>query len=251
LNWQDQGFPVTLTTEGVEYLGEDDEGQRRQRDFSNEELARLFWIELAPFRTSADEDHKWWLPALAFYTGARVNELCQVNPQVDIGVSKDQIAYMLVTEDTEADERVRKSVKARRQRHVPLHPELIAAGFMAYVDRVRKSKSKLLFPAWTPTNSRASTQAERWFRDLLRANGLRDESAGRRLVGFHAFRHTLLARAANSKPPVDAGAITGHADPSKSSVVRGYEGELLLATKLRTLQGIEFGFNPTKIPRTP
>ncbi|MBE7370031.1 DUF6538 domain-containing protein [Ramlibacter pallidus] len=244
LNWQDQGFPVSLTTEGIEFLGEDDEGLRRQRALTREELAQLFHIELREFRTLQAEEHKWWLPALAFYTGARVNELCQVNPQTDIGTAKDGIPYVLVTEDTPADDRVRKSTKTGVQRFVPLHPELVAGGFLDYVERVRKRGSKLLFPAWTPTNARASTQAERWFRDFLRAKGLRDETPGARVVGFHAFRHTLLARAANSHPPVDASSITGHADPAKSSVVRAYEGELLLSTKLRTLTAIRFGFSP-------
>jgi integrase len=244
LHWQDEGFPVTLTTEGVEFLGDDDEGLKKQRAFNSNELTRLFHTELAGFRADGGETHKWWLPVLAFYTGARVNELCQVNPQTDVGTSKEGIPYILVTEDTEGDERVRKSVKTRVQRYVPLHPELIEGGFLTYLDRVRKTGSKLLFPAWTPTNSRASTQAERWFRDFLRAKGLRDETPGARIVGFHAFRHTLLARAANSEPPVDAGSITGHVDPTKSSVVRGYEGELLLPTKLRTLIGIQLGFSP-------
>ena len=102
----------------------------------------------------------------------------------------------------------------------------------------------LLFPAWRPTNGRASTQAERWFRDLLKDSGLRDTTAGRRLVGFHAFRHTLLAMALNSEPAVDAGPITGHVDMAKSGTQRGYEGELKLPNKLKLLNSIQFTFNP-------
>lgn len=242
--WQDQGFPVTLTTEGIEFTGEDDDGKHRQRAFRRDELERLFRVALAKFRDDDEQDHKWWLPVLDFYTGARVNELCQINPITDILTSADGIDYLLITEDTEGDARLKKSVKTGVKRHVPLHPDLIAGGFLKYVEKVRKMRSKLLFPAWTPTNRRASTQAERWFRDLLREAGIRDDTVGARIVGFHAFRHTLLGMALNSNPSVDAGSITGHADPLKSAVQRDYEGELSLGNKLKVLTAINFTFNP-------
>jgi integrase len=243
-NWQDEGFPTTLTTEGVEFSGDDDEGKDKQRAMKHTELEQLFHRVLAPYRDSPDEAHLWWLPVLAFYTGARVNELCQLNPQTDLRISPEGINYVFITAKTEADERVRKSVKTGDEREVPLHPDLVAGGFIAYVKRVRESGSKLLFPSWTPINRRASTQAERWFRDLLRATGLRDETPGARMVGFHAFRHTLLSRAANSEPAVDAGPITGHTDTGKGGAQRGYEGERALPNKLKLLKTIQFGFSP-------
>lgn len=241
--WQDQGFPVTLTTEGIEFSGEDDEGDNKQRALTQDELRHLFDRALAPYRADEGEDHKWWLPVLEFYSGARVNELCQLNPQTDFGLQSG-IHFIRITAQTASDERIKKSVKTGDERYVPLHPDLVSSGFLDYVARVRKAGHKLLFPKWQPTNKRASTQAERWFRDLLRSEGLRDETPGRRVVGFHAFRHTLLARAANSSPQVDAGPITGHADGSRSGTQRSYEGELSLERKLERLCGIQFGFNP-------
>lgn len=243
-NWAEDGFPLTLNTKAIEFKGEDDDGKNRQRAFNTQELGRLFQSVLAPFRKDSSEEHKWWLPVLAYYTGARINELCQLNPHTDVGVSNDSIDFVLITQDTEGDARIAKSVKTRIQRHVPLHPALIASGFLDYVQRVRQSGAKLLFPAWAPTNKRASTQAERWFRDLLRDNGLRDETPGARVVGFHAFRHTLLTYAVNSTPPVDAGPITGHSDPNKSGVQRKYEGERWLPNKLKILTEIQFGLLP-------
>lgn len=242
--WQDQGFPIALTTEGIEFTGEDDEGKNRQRAFRPDELERLFHGELLKFKGDEGQAHKWWLPVLAFYTGARVNELCQLNPSTDVLVTEGGIHYLLISEDTEGDSRVRKSVKTGVKRLVPLHAELTEGGFLQYVHRVRESGSKLLFPAWSPTNLKASTQAERWFRDLLRATGLRDETPGERVVGFHAFRHTLLAMALNSDPSVDAGPLTGHANPSKSAVQRDYEGPLALENKLKLLRSIQFTFKP-------
>lgn len=242
--WQDQGFPTTLTTEGIEFGGEDDEGKNRQRAFRPDELEVLFRSTLARFRDDETTSHRWWLPCLALYTGARVNELCQVNPQTDILVSADGIEHIVLTHETQADDGVRKSIKTATARRVPLHPDLLAGGFRTYVERVQRSGARRLFPAWNPTTGRASTQAERWFRDHLAEIGLRDDTPGARVVGFHAFRHTLLAMASNSRPAVDAGPITGHADVSKSSIQRAYEGELALARKLERLMAIEFTFKP-------
>ncbi len=210
LNWQDQGFPTTLTTEGIEFSGEDDEGRNKQRAMNKAELSQLFH-------------------------GA---------PQADVRISADGIDHIVISADTVGDARLRKSVMTGDKREVPLHPDLLAGGFLDYVKRVRQSGSKLLFPAWSPTNARASTQAERWFRDLLRATGMRDETPGARLVGFHAFRHTLLTLAANSDPAVDAGPITGHSDLAKGGSQRGYEGDLSLSNKLKILTSIQFGFRP-------
>jgi hypothetical protein len=127
------------------------------------------------------------------------------------------------------------------QRQVRLHPDLVAHGFMEYVDRVKATGAKRLFPAWKPTRGRASIQAEKWFRELLAATGLRDETPGARAVGMHAFRHTLLTMAANSNPAVDARPITCHVNATKSGAQRGYEGELSLANKMKRLQTISSG----------
>ncbi len=83
--WQDQGFPVTLTTNGIEYRGTREEGENKQRAFRPDELKRLF--EGAAMKLIASDPaqaHRYWLPHIGLFTGARVNEICQLNPQLDI-----------------------------------------------------------------------------------------------------------------------------------------------------------------------
>jgi integrase len=241
--WQDEGFPTTLTTDGNVYKGDRVEGENKQRAFRQDELERLLnGPEMAAFALGPALEHRYWMVYLGFYTGARVNELCQINPHVDVlQEAKTGIWYVVIADDTEGDERIEKSVKNKAsQRKVPLHPNLMRMGFLAYVDRVKASRAKLLFPAFKPSRSRASSDGEKWFREFLRELGLRDETAGARLVGMHAFRHTLMALAYNSDPRQDVTPITGHRggiDP----VVAGYQGELSLKNKLRILQAIDFG----------
>jgi integrase len=84
-DWLDEGFPPHLTTDGCDYTGNRKDGENKQRALTIDELRRLFeGPELHSFSTNPEELHKFWLPVLALYTGARVNELCQINPQTDV-----------------------------------------------------------------------------------------------------------------------------------------------------------------------
>lgn len=77
-NWQDRGFPTTLTTEKIRYTGNREEDEGHQRAFRSQELERIFMgPELAGYAKQPDQLHMFWLPHLGLYTGARVNELCQ------------------------------------------------------------------------------------------------------------------------------------------------------------------------------
>lgn len=234
----DAGFPGHLTTDGIIYRGLVKAGENAQRAFTPDELKTLV-AKLKPFAKVPSEVHQSWLPLVALHTGARVNEICQCNPQTDIDIAHS-VPHFYFTEETEGDSRIRKSIKnASSKRKVPIHSALIKAGFLDYVKAIRDSGAKLLFPQWEPGNKgKASHNAEKWFIDFLKETGLRDETPGKRIVGFHAFRSTFLNRALNLRIP-DAETITGHAG-EKSTVVRGYEGELALEHKRDIIERVTF-----------
>jgi integrase len=211
-DWQDQGFPLGLSTDGIEYLGDREEGENKQRAFSRAELKRLFeGAEMKGFAADPARAHFYWLPLVGLYTGARVNEICQLNPQTDILEDAETgVNYFWITKDTEADSRITKSVKTGDSRKVPIHKKLIELGFLEYVQKVRAAGSRLIFPAWEPINRRASGNAEKWFRRFLRDAGLRDETPKEMILGMHAFRHTLLSYGAAQRPPLSLFCITGH-----------------------------------------
>lgn len=249
-NYQDRGFPTSLTVKLIEYRGSKAGGANRQRAFKVPELKRLFeGAEMRGFARDPAEHHRFWLPHVGLYTGARVNELCQLHPQHDIQKDPSGIWYFKITEDGEEVEDVRKSVKTGASRRlVPIHSALIKLGFIEYVERQRKAGAQLLFSPFKPSRGRASGEAEKWFRGLLHELGLRDETPGARLVGMHAFRSTLLNKAMNEGIG-NAEVITGHAhssseqlkeDDKKSSVVRGYEGEMSVASKRKILEQIQW-----------
>lgn len=123
-DWQDQRFPTTLTTEGIEYQGNREEGEGKQRAFTQKELERLLkGSEMAGFAVNPEQAHYFWLPHIGFFTGARVNEICQLNPQTDIlKDSETDIWYFWITEETDGDERISKRTKNKvSRRKVPVH----------------------------------------------------------------------------------------------------------------------------------
>ncbi len=245
-DWQDQGFPTNLTTDGCDYTGIRKNGESKQRAFTPEELKLLF--EGPAFQrlsTNPDEVHKFWLPVLGLYTGARANELCQINPQSDVRRDmKSDIWCMLLTEDTESGDDIAKSIKTGVNRAVPLHRQLISLGFPAYVEALKTSGAKQLFPSWKPRGGRAAPNAIDWFSKFLGENGLHgvENERGRALHGMHAFRHTLLTY--GKIGGVNLRCISGHAERSDNVVADGYEDDTLLTTlmaKRDLLDQLDYG----------
>lgn len=240
----DQGFPLNLTTDGIKYSGTRKDGEEKQRALRPGELERLFnGPECGAFAVDPWQAHAYWLPLVGLYTGARVNEVCQLNPQCDIR-EEGGIWYLDITEESEAPEGVRKSVKNNTsKRRVPIHSRLLGLGFLGYVERVKADGSALLFSAWSPSRGKASGTAEKWFGKHLRALGLRDETPGARIVGFHCFRHTFLTRA-HELDIAGAEALTGHTDTGISAVVRGYRGQRGLEQLRGILEQVTFDIHP-------
>jgi integrase len=241
----DNGFPRHLTVEGIKYKGNQKEGARKQRAFTKDELKRLFeGAEYAAFADDPSQAAQYWLPLIGLYTGARVNEVCQVNPQCDVQ-EEEGIWFFDFNEESASDERVTKSVKtAGSRRKTPIHSKLLELGFLNYVERMKKQGSTLLFPQWIPTRGRASPAGEDWFRQFLAETGLRDETHGRTLLGMHAFRHTLMNYGFNNHI-ANIEVITGHAGEA-SRVVRGYRGEMALPNKKIIVEKLDFDVDPPK-----
>jgi integrase len=238
IDWQDQGFPNHLTTKGIKYNGDRLGGESKQRHFKPNELERLFeGDEMKEFANNPQLAHKYWLPHIGLFTGARVNEICQLNPQTDILKDPESgIWYFWITERTEGDERIHKSTKNDvSRRTVPIHSKLIELGFLAYFEKIKQLGAKLIFPNWNPSRGKASGIAENWFRDFLKKIGLRDETPYEHLVGMHAFRSTLANMALNVG--VNESSILGHAGEG-SSVARGYQGPVWLKNQQKIIEQI-------------
>lgn len=148
--------------------------------YSLEELRKIFAPETyTAFNT---RPHEYWLPLLALYTGARIEELAQLH-LTDIYRAQG----MPVIDINDLDDKHLKTEAAERK--LPIHPTLIELGFLDYHQDVKKTfpNAKRLFPYLPHTkHSRLSDRASKAFGRYLDAI----QMPGRSKV-FHSFRDTV------------------------------------------------------------
>lgn len=246
LNWchsqlYEEGFPLLqITKHDITYRGDKRIGDGSQRNFSTPELQKLFeGSEMERFAKTKAELHKYWLPHIGLFTGARINEICQLNPQKDIYEANGVWCFKF-TEETEADDDVVKSIKKSATRICPIHSKLIELGFLKYLTSLREQKAKRMFPAWKVIGGNAAAKAGQWFSEHLVALNLRDETPGKKISGFHAFRHTFVTHAENHDI-TKFYAISGHVDKNVPDSARVYIHGKDEAKLQKIIEAFDFG----------
>lgn len=172
----------------------------------------------------------YWLPLLALYTGARLDELGQLRKS-DIR-SEEDIWFIDINTLDEG-----KSLKTQSsKRKVPLHPTILDAGIIKYVNSLTSKDDKgLLFPELKPDSKGKLTGnwSKWWGRYARKELGITDS----RKV-FHSFRHTFkdTCRGAGISEEVHD-ALTGH---SSGGVGRQYGRGVPLARLLDEIRKLNF-----------
>lgn len=200
-------------------------GQRPRRPFTDPELTQLF---SSPTFTGSKSRHrryepgprqirdgKFWIPILSYYSGARAGELVQLLVG-DINMD-GPIPFFSVDEENHGVEGPdRKHVKTiAGVRKVPLHPDLIALGFLDFVrSRARgKSAARLFLEFPYGCDGQASSTFSKWFGRCMDEVGLPDKQ-----LVFHSLRHGIEDAFRNAKTPqYITDQIVGHSDDATSS----------------------------------
>lgn len=178
LRWAEQGdWGVKANTRG---LIETRRPHVQRRGFEADELRKIF-AALEAFRDG--EPTKFWVPALALFTGARAGEICQLRSEdvIDVG----GIRCLNLSEFDAGGQRVEgKRLKtSASERLVPLHPVLIDAGFLDFVDR--QSNQARLFNDLLPGPKESySHNFSKWFGRFKLRIGFNEPG-----LVFHSFRH--------------------------------------------------------------
>ena len=174
--------PHTLF-EGMK-VRKDRDSESERKPFTPEQL-HMIYTELTdnPSGLVRKDSHKWGM-LLGMFTGARLNEICQLDVA---DVQRDGETWYLNITD-EGDEN--KSIKSKAgRRKVPLHSELIRVGFLAFVDRRRKGTR--LFPDYSySANGGYGRNLGRWCNESFLPK-LNLKVPG---IVFHSFRHTMVTR---------------------------------------------------------
>lgn len=156
----------------------------KRRGFKDDELTAVF-AHLAESLDSHPD--RFWVTAVLAYTGARANEICQLSPS-DLKENSDGVPYVDLTEFDENGERdpTKRMKTAHSFRAVPIHPELVAAGFLDFVSRRRDERAERLFPSCErhKASGRYSHEFSKTFRRVRIAAGV----DGKATVA-HSLRH--------------------------------------------------------------
>ncbi len=127
---------------------------------------------------------KFWVPLIGLYTGARLEEVCQLKPE-DIE-EQDGIFYFSINHKPEA----RQTTKTERSRTCPVHADLIGLGFIQYVNKQKKAKSDRLFSRLTYNvkKERWNLKVGSWYNRTFEPKYISADEK----KSFHSLRHTFV-----------------------------------------------------------
>lgn len=214
--------------------------------FTTDQMNTLFKSPLFTGCRSADEwrnvakpgnmcirDHRYWVPLIMLFSGARPAEIAQL----DVADVRQEHGHwiMHITEEGEGD----KSVKtAGSVRVVPVHPDLIRLGFITYRDGMEAAGHARLFPE-AKRNARGQMIAD-FSREFGRYLTRIDMKDGRGL-SLYSFRHgaaDALRRAGYLNDQF--GFILGHSTGSKITGGYGVLPQGMLQQRVELVNSIAY-----------
>lgn len=176
-----------------DFLYEDDRDARQQRDAYTEEEGRaLFrlpiWTgsrslgrRLEP-GTEIWHDAGFWVLPIAWYTGCRREEICQLTLD-DVG-EEDGIWFLAITDENGGRVKNRAAVRL-----VPFADELVRLGLPGYVRALRAAGETMLFPELRTSSGRRSygdVYYKNWWTKVARKLDFVEPGQA-----IHSFRHMV------------------------------------------------------------
>ena len=153
--------------------------------FAKDDLIKLFHSE-DYVEDKHKESYQFWMPLLALYTGARLNELAQLHVS-DIKQAEDGVWVFDINDEGE------KRLKAKSSRRIiPIHTFLLNdLNFLSHVERLKAEGEKRLFPELKMGRDGYGRNVSRWFNEVYRKKCGIVLTDGRR-KDFHSFRSTFI-----------------------------------------------------------
>jgi len=160
-----------------------------EKHFTSDEMNLILGERLKKESLEQGKPERYWVTMLSAYSGARLNEICQLN--VDDIQPASGIWLMNINAKTED-----KSIKTQSgTRLVPIHPKLLELGFLDYVDQVRNENQQKLFPNLKKmVGAGFGTRISHWFARYLKKLGIKKKGKN-----FHSFRHTVVNKLTSQK----------------------------------------------------
>lgn len=204
----------------------DSKSKTARTEFSVDELKKLFSAPPVTTAKAVSTHAGYWLPLLALFHGARLEELTGLEAQ-DLEDWNDSL-ILHIRENT-----VRPHLKHGKlsERSIPVHPQLITLGFRKYVSAARQAGVLALFPSF----SRGATFGEAYVSHVKEVL----KPAEGRIVGMHCFRHSWETARRNARlDPSAAQYMTGRRIDAGSAA--DYGGPAARQTLLEELSKIQY-----------
>lgn len=202
-----------------------------RKAFTKSDLTTLF---KHPYFQGGKRKHPYyyWLPVLALYTGARLNELCQLHTN-DIRHDETNELWTITITNKGEDQNTKNQSSVRT---IPLHPKLVELGFVDFVQGIADVR---VFPELKKGRDGYGQAASKWF-GRFRSAALEDVDVTGKT--FHSFRHTFINELKQSGVvKSQAAAYVGHGDDSETF---GRYGKAYVASALvPVLEHITFNFD--------
>lgn len=179
LNWcKTNGYVTDNPLTGMKVMT--GSAKEARLSFDRHDLAALLNHE-ALRKESGKHPWRYWLPLLGRFTGARLEELCQL--RVDDLIEQQGIQCIRIDDSREGQNL--KNASSRRV--LPLHPSLIELGLLQFAESVRTAGADRLFPELEAVRGKLGHAPSKWFGRYKMKLGITDPRKT-----FHSFRHTFI-----------------------------------------------------------
>lgn len=129
------------------------------------------------------QPERFWIPLLGLFTGARINELCQLREE-DIQIA-DDIPIIHLRHKPE----LMQFTKAGKSRSFPVHPILLELGFCDFVTNQRRTGHDMLFPNLKLFEEKWSHKYGQWYNENFEPRFISRDSD----KSFHSTRHAFIS----------------------------------------------------------
>jgi integrase len=209
-----------LLPKGRQTLRPDEERKR----YSRQDVRQII-DEVQEFKHLRPE--RFWVPVICAYSAVRVSECCQMSVE-----NVKNMDGVWVFDICEGGDRRLKSRSASRI--IPIHPFILAQGFLAYADKLHAQKKERLFPNLTKHRRNGyGHQIIAWW------SAFKTRISTDRRLSFHSLRHSACDEMKQQKvDPSVIAEIMGHSTGSIS--MERYGKRFSPQTLLQAIEKISF-----------
>lgn len=184
---------------------------------------------------------RFWVPIIGLYSGARLNEICQLHTG-DIVQDEGVWCFRIDEAEDEEGNETKRTKNTASIRTVPIHPTLIDLGILEYHQRAVNAGAPRLWMNLKRGARGYDKNFSNWFRGTTNSKGfLRVYVTEDAQKNFHSFRHTFIN--ALKQIEVQETIITelvGH-EHNTSTTMRVYAKPYTPTTLLEKLKLVDYG----------